>query len=582
MVYTGKPSRGCGMCKSRRIKCDEKRPTCGNCKKSGRDCPGYPDEFDLVFRDENKAMAKKAKKASGPSASRSSTTGSSSHASPLFSRSPSLEVSPGESSFQVALSRTPSDLSLSQQLLALPNYKTPPLPLDETFDFQAFVWNLEHAVPPTITLAPECEAIPFFFKNFITLPQQAESTRGYLEYLVPLYNRARPSSVLHLATTAVAMAVCGQYPGRQELLRDAVSTYGKALTKLNDDLKDPVMSKSDETVLAILMFSLYEVSRLVASARSSTIMSTDDTIAAWGNHVDGAVALTKLRGTDQFNDPMSHAIFRAVRTMMITSCVQRSKPVDDFPGTKGWVGHGDISEENAANRLTLICIDLPNLRARANLLTTTLYDEAKESEAKQIMDFAQMVDGNLEEWYRTLPPEWKHRIIGVASDPIGPDDIALAERWPGEQHVYHDVPLASIINDYRVCRIFCRRVIMGCVTWLSLGSYVGNNSAVYDKSVYVIQQMVDEISACIPFHMNYELQPVAKELGQEQNAAEAFGGYSLVWPLYVAANAETVAQDQRDWLFGRLSVIGTKFGLSSAQVLVLARRHVLTCGPMFP
>lgn len=133
------------------------------------------------------------------------------------------------------------------------------------------------------------------------------------------------------------------------------------------------------------------------------------------------------------------------------------------------------------------------------------------------MDFAQMVDGNLEEWYRTLPPEWKHRIIGVASDPIGPDDIALAERWPGEQHVYHDVPLASIINDYRVCRIFCRRVIMGCVTWLSLGSHVGNNSAVYDKSVYVIQQMVDEISACIPFHMNYELQPVAKELGQEQN-----------------------------------------------------------------
>ena len=65
-------------------------------------------------------------------------------------------------------------------------------------------------------------------------------------------------------------------------------------------------------------------------------------------------------------------------------------------------------------------------------------------------------------------------------------------------------------------------------------------------------------------------------------AAEAYGVYSLVWPLYVAANAETVPQQQRDWLLGRLSVIGTKFGLSSAQVLVLARRHVLTCGPMFP
>lgn len=48
-------------------------------------------------------------------------------------------------------------------------------------------------------------------------------------------------------------------------------------------------------------------------------MSTDDTIAAWGNHVDGAVALTKLRGMEQFKDPMSHAIFRAVRTMMVST-----------------------------------------------------------------------------------------------------------------------------------------------------------------------------------------------------------------------------------------------------------------------
>lgn len=180
------------------------------------------------------------------------------------------------------------------------------------------------------------------------------------------------------------------------------------------------------------------------------------------------------------------------------------------------MGQGDISEENAANRLTLICIDLPNLRARANLLTTTPYEADLESEAKQVLEFAQMVDTNLEEWYRTLPPEWKHRIIGIVSETIAPDDIALAEKWPGEQHVYHDVPLASIMNDYRVCRIFCRRVIMACVTWLSFGGYADGDGA-YNKSVYIIQQMVDEISACIPFHMDYELQPVAQEMGQEQN-----------------------------------------------------------------
>lgn len=199
--------------------------------------------------------------------------------------------------------------------------------------------------------------------------------------------------------------------------------------------------------------------------------------------------------------------------------MQRSKPVDDFPGTKGWVGHGDINEENAANRLTLICIDLPNLRARANLLTTTPFDSSQELEAKRILDFAQLVDKNLEDWYRTLPPEWKHRIIGIFNETLRPEDIALAEKWPGEQHVYHDVPLASIMNDYRVCRIFCQRVIMACVMWLGTGEHIDVDGA-YDHSVFVIQQMVDEISACIPFHMHYELQPLAKEMGQEQNGRE--------------------------------------------------------------
>ena len=64
-----------------KYQCDEKRPTCGNCKKSGRECPGYPDEFDLVFRDENKAMARKARK-TGPAPVRGSPSGSSSQPSP--------------------------------------------------------------------------------------------------------------------------------------------------------------------------------------------------------------------------------------------------------------------------------------------------------------------------------------------------------------------------------------------------------------------------------------------------------------------------------------------------------------------
>ncbi|KAF2005940.1 hypothetical protein P154DRAFT_423163 [Amniculicola lignicola CBS 123094] len=555
MVYTGKPSRGCQMCKSRRIKCDEKRPTCGQCQKSGRDCPGYPDEFDLVFRDENKAMERKARKASGSKSAGSQGSPTSLSPSPSFELS-TASASGTQSSF--------SQFDIKEgQLVVIPPNQSPP----DADSWQSFLWSLEQGVPPSITQSPEVEAVPFFFRNFVSLPQQAESMRGFLELLVPLYNQARPSSALHLATNAVALAACGNYPGRQDLLREAVTTYGKALGKLNDDLKDPVVSKSDETVLAILLFSLYE-----------TIMSTDDTITAWANHVDGAVALTKMRGTEQFRNPMSHAVFRAVRTMMITSCVQRSKPIEDFPSQHGWVG-ANMSEENAANRLTIGCINLPDIRARATALTTTAYTAEKEGEALGILELAQMVDANLQAWYHTLPPDWQHRTVSMIAQTTEP--VSEAEFWVGPQHVYQDVHLASIVNDYRVCRIFCQKVIIACINWLKFGGNFPMDT-IRQQAVFMIQQMVDEISACVPFHMRYDMQPAAQQLGQDKNAAEAFGGYSLVWPLYVAANAETVPQRQRDWLNGRLFVIGSHFGLSNAQVLVLARRHVLTCGPMFP
>ena len=178
----------------------------------------------------------------------------------------------------------------------------------------------------------------------------------------------------------------------------------------------------------------------------------------------------------------------------------------------GWVAN-DISEENAANRLALLCIDLPEIRARANALTNTLYDPTQDSEAESILEFAQMVDANLQEWHRTLPPEWHYRTVDMVYEM--PEDVSQAPSWLGPQHAYHDVPLASIVNDYRVCRIFCQRVIMACISWLSQGNVQLTEE--YHTAMYVIQEMVDEISACVTFHMCYEWQPVAQELGQERN-----------------------------------------------------------------
>lgn len=67
-----------------------------------------------------------------------------------------------------------------------------------------------------------------------------------------------------------------------------------------------------------------------------------------------------------------------------------------------------------------------------------------------------------------------------------------------------------------------------------------------------------------------------------QTAAEATGAYFLTWPLYVLKDFEVIPVNQRKWVMGRLFHIGTDFGLTSAQIMTMAQRQVLTSGPSFP
>ncbi|TVY16401.1 putative transcriptional regulatory protein, partial [Lachnellula arida] len=40
-VFKAKTRTGCGICRKRRIKCDEQKPSCYHCIRSGWKCDGY-------------------------------------------------------------------------------------------------------------------------------------------------------------------------------------------------------------------------------------------------------------------------------------------------------------------------------------------------------------------------------------------------------------------------------------------------------------------------------------------------------------------------------------------------------------
>ncbi|RYP69795.1 hypothetical protein DL771_005904 [Monosporascus sp. 5C6A] len=246
MVYCGKPSRGCQMCRTRRIKCDETKPTCLKCAKSRRVCPGYKDEFDLVFRNETQSTELKARKASRKaSAQKTDQHGSGQSSSPGC---------------------TPSS--------ALPDAAKSPL---------------GQAVVPALNLPVEQRASCFFVSNFVLVPKPGDP-RGFLDYLVPLLNQEGQGGHLQHAFNACSLALLSNRGGHSANLSEkALNEYAKALSKTNAALRDAEGQKADSTLAAVLLLGTFE-----------NITGKRIGIEAWGSHVEGAVQLVRVRDSDPF------------------------------------------------------------------------------------------------------------------------------------------------------------------------------------------------------------------------------------------------------------------------------------------
>lgn len=106
----------------------------------------------------------------------------------------------------------------------------------------------------------EQQALCFFLANFVYLPQ-ANSTRGYLDFLVPMMKTERPDSHLSVSFQAVALASLANRPNSKGsgLMSQAISQYAKALKVTNIALQNPALQKSDQTLASILLLGFFEV-----------------------------------------------------------------------------------------------------------------------------------------------------------------------------------------------------------------------------------------------------------------------------------------------------------------------------------
>lgn len=237
--------------------CDEARPTCNQCAKSRRICPGYKDEFDLVFRNETQATERRARKANKKA----------------LEQKYGKDYESGETSASSTSPASSTDTCL---------------------------------IPASPQLPVEDQAACHFVSNFVLVPPQG-SVRGYMDFLIPLVKMNNIPQHFRYAFDACALASLNNRVGTgNDFEKEALGKYTKALSATFAALRDPDVAKQDATLASVLLLGLFE-----------NITARQLGMLAWGSHIEGAVQLAKARGRKQLRTKVGLAMFIAVRTQMV-------------------------------------------------------------------------------------------------------------------------------------------------------------------------------------------------------------------------------------------------------------------------
>ncbi|EWZ01654.1 hypothetical protein FOCG_06479 [Fusarium oxysporum f. sp. radicis-lycopersici 26381] len=524
MVYCGKPSRGCQMCRARRIKCDETKPTCNQCAKSRRQCPGYKDEFDLVFRNETQATERRARKASKKATA----------------------LKQGKPSQAVAIHKPTPDQSIISALQ---------LPVDQ-------------------------QATCHFLSNFVLLPSH-DNTRGWMEFVVPLLKSEKQASHFKLAFDACAMASLGNRVGSGcNFENKALGCYTKALSATFSALKDPVLSKEDSTLAAVLLLGLFE-----------NITAKQLGMLAWGSHIEGAIQLVKSRDRKQMRTKTGLALFVATRTQMIIHTLTTGTP--PAMGVEWWI------TDSYKNRYGAECqrlnIRTAELRAESNRLMASLARSPENIELLlDIIRRCQTLDQQHVAWANQLPEYFHYKAVAW-EDNVPSGNYGMAEVFPGRIDAYQDLWVVSVWNLMRCSRIILASLIVRCAAWVC-APVDYRTTPEYATAARTCVDTITDIISSVPYQLGWfssrrELLERANLSAfgcGEEDALKGLPGYFLTWPLTCVQGQDYTTDAQRAWVKGRLEFIGNHLGVRYANVLkqlnvrvpsMLIRRDGLMASP---
>ncbi|KAK8114878.1 hypothetical protein PG999_006947 [Apiospora kogelbergensis] len=323
-------SNACALCLSRRVKCDEARPSCSNCVKYGADCPGYARGLKFVAgkhvvksraRGGTVAFTVSSRNTSPPSASSFSSPSSHSRDGTRrpSSRRPSARRVPDAVSPPASRGIPPPRRTLTQgdagELKKQEENSSEQNTGQSQSQQQRFLTSYEKLqsamahVTAVSVITPRDDRAQFIGMLMKSLEEsQPESEMVVLEtWFQETASHLGQKPSLDRASCAFALQLLGRNHHDECLLAQSRTLYGQSLWMLQRALNHPTEWKSPETLNSAMILCHFE---LFAGTATTSSWST------WMKHALGVGRLIQLRGPGSFDTEWERAILLSFRPIM--------------------------------------------------------------------------------------------------------------------------------------------------------------------------------------------------------------------------------------------------------------------------
>ncbi|KAF7505700.1 hypothetical protein GJ744_000549 [Endocarpon pusillum] len=516
MVFRGTPSKGCGECRRKKIRCDQIRPACSQCLKSrdGRLCPGYREEAAFRFCDESSEVAHRAQ------------------LKQVFKlrRRALGSVNPSDSSEASSSSSSDSD---GLYLISLCN-KSSICSFEES--------SLPGAPRPSV----ETQGIQYFLANYVT--SDVDSCSGHMQSLICW--KTAQSKTLEVAMEAVGLAALSVRRSNPILMANARRQYALALRMTKSHLQDSAQCKQDDTMAAVRLLGFFEI----------MTCSSSMSMKAWTNHIDGSIALLNLRGVDMLDSEFGAAVFTQARSQILMSCYQREVHV---PPIILELGRRLRGTRDSACR---IINDLSDSVARLCEFRASIRDGSLTDPYTNIASLLELDDAVVN-WGAERSSQWDYTIVFDSTKPDVIYDDAYA--------VYREHWIAMVWNIQRATRIFIHEAILAQIDeMLAQPEPVTTMLDVQSqrsRSLAIICETAFDICASVPYMLGHD----KRYDEQLSSPAPAVWAYFSMTAIYLAGSTIGVPQSMRLYVLGRLRHIGHSLGIQqSSMVAVILQNKI--------